>query len=692
MAFLKIYVSTFLALFNINAFMEPTDKCDNMNTIVESFIEEDITIHNYEPNDTYDTATNLNPSNYYELDSYESEINAILDARSQACDYDIYYFSVLTDSYANICVTANTEVFSFDMIIVKHTYQRNTNNELYHNPVNIYENGTAEQTKSWNSLLRPGTYYIVLLNQEPWSSDNIVNYNLKLSVEKQNDYQDASIKDLIYNKKLLGALWMSDYMPIDNNLNFQPQTDIYYQQFSSSLNIPDYTLDSMMYISNHSPVHYATLYIFDPIFRYTIYQIVLSAIESIEEEINGIEEAKVRYEFALDTINKTISVVGYVTSATATILGASMTICLLIPTVELTLESFFHQLFSIITPEVDVNLSTYVSYLKNLLEALRIKELSPDEVNQNNLTYEDIIQYTDDSVICIPFYYELNQSGVGNNTKHTITFHKVMSRDTSNFYVYTDSISCQPTESYYATGKIYGIKELGDLADVGHLKLAEDYDDILYVPQDLYMHSPYAIQRLREGEYIWYNFESTATKEYYFLFKGDVDIKVDVFNQVVFGYTNVGIMDSYSGKYENFYGEDNDGFYFNLRLNEGQKIYLRIHGDAYCSVSQAISILVDDEPFENAIHIHRYSTYIWKNAKKHIARCSCGNSILEGHYVQAGSKVCLLCGGTADWGFVIIDSLDLKLLLMDRNNQSQSFNQTLLVYLDKKEYLLWKEV
>lgn len=54
---------------------------------------------------------------------------------------------------------------------------------------------------------------------------------------------------------------------------------------------------------------------------------------------------------------------------------------------------------------------------------------------------------------------------------------------------------------------------------------------------------------------------------------------------------------------------------FNLRLNEGQKIYLRIHGDAYCSVSQAISILVDDEPFENAIHIHRYSTYIWKNAK-----------------------------------------------------------------------------
>lgn len=65
-------------------------------------------------------------------------------------------------------------------------------------------------------------------------------------------------------------------------------------------------------------------------------------------------------------------------------------------------------------------------------------------------------------------------------------------------------------------------------------------------------------------------------------------------------------MDSYSGKYENFYGEDNDGFYFNLRLNEGQKIYLKMHSDAYCSVSQAISILIDDEPFENAIHIHRY--------------------------------------------------------------------------------------
>lgn len=29
MAFLKIYISTFLALFNINSFMEPTDKCWN---------------------------------------------------------------------------------------------------------------------------------------------------------------------------------------------------------------------------------------------------------------------------------------------------------------------------------------------------------------------------------------------------------------------------------------------------------------------------------------------------------------------------------------------------------------------------------------------------------------------------------------------------------------------------------------
>lgn len=344
MIIFKIFISCFLALFQISEFTKSVEMYNDTSSLAENVLQVSENFDSKEPHNTYDSATNLCPENYYELDQYESELDAVLYVSGTSCDYDIFYFTILVDSSVHISVTANQVNYSFDMIIVKNVYQENISDDAYHDPVNIHENGTTESIKSFSDVLEPGTYYIVLLNQSPFDYDNVVNYHLKLSVEKKNNYSSASIQDLIYNKQLLGALWKSDYVPIHNQFNFESKTHTYYQKSSSLLSIPDYTLDSMMSISNCSPVHYATLYIFDPIL------VVLSAIAIIEEKINGIEEAKVRYEFALDTIHKTISVVGYVTSATATILGASTTVCLLIPTIEFTLESFFQQLFSIITP------------------------------------------------------------------------------------------------------------------------------------------------------------------------------------------------------------------------------------------------------------------------------------------------------------------------------------------------------
>lgn len=57
---------------------------------------------------------------------------------------------------------------------------------------------------------------------------------------------------------------------------------------------------------------------------------------------------------------------------------------------------------------------------------------------------------------------------------------------------------------------------------------------------------------------------------------------------------------------------------------------------------------------------HTYNaSYVWKNKKNHLAVCECGETKLKGHAVKSGTTICLLCGGTADIGFVVDPPLSL---------------------------------
>ena len=193
MIIFKIFISCFLALFQISEFTKSVEMYNDTSSLAENVLQVSENFDSKEPHNTYDSATNLCPENYYELDQYESELDAVLYVSGTSCDYDIFYFTILVDSSVHISVTANQVNYSFDMIIVKNVYQENISDDAYHDPVNIHENGTTESIKSFSDVLEPGTYYIVLLNQSPFDYDNVVNYHLKLSVEKKNNYSSASI-------------------------------------------------------------------------------------------------------------------------------------------------------------------------------------------------------------------------------------------------------------------------------------------------------------------------------------------------------------------------------------------------------------------------------------------------------------------------------------------------------------------
>ncbi len=70
---------------------------------------------------------------------------------------------------------------------------------------------------------------------------------------------------------------------------------------------------------------------------------------------------------------------------------------------------------------------------------------------------------------------------------------------------------------------------------------------------------------------------------------------------------------------------------------------------------------------------HTYDdSYMWKNDRQHLAKCSCGLTKMNGHAVRAGSFVggyatCIQCGGRASIGFVVPGSFSTTTLPCSAN-------------------------
>jgi hypothetical protein len=73
--------------------------------------------NNDSSNDTYDTAINVCPDDYYQLDSYRTTISGKLDYYLGFEDTDMYYLKVLTDSDVEIDLNVNDSNKIYDYVI-----------------------------------------------------------------------------------------------------------------------------------------------------------------------------------------------------------------------------------------------------------------------------------------------------------------------------------------------------------------------------------------------------------------------------------------------------------------------------------------------------------------------------------------------------------------------------------------------
>ena len=82
------------------------------------------------------------------------------------------------------------------------------------------------------------------------------------------------------------------------------------------------------------------------------------------------------------------------------------------------------------------------------------------------------------------------------------------------------------------------------------------------------------------------------------------------------------------------------------------------HLETYCSCAYGI----------HEEHEHTYTSYMWRNGFKHIARCVCGAMTLVPHVITQTSTKCIYCGGTVEMGGVQLTVNSSAVAQMTLNN------------------------
>ena len=114
---------------------------------------------------------------------------------------------------------------------------------------------------------------------------------------------------------------------------------------------------------------------------------------------------------------------------------------------------------------------------------------------------------------------------------------------------------------------------------------------------------------LEYGEFRWFKFTAPETKKYYICSTGGDDIVIDLFENVVNGYSMEGLIESYQGGFiakplvDNSL-EESFGCYFSIVLNIDQTIYLRVRKFDYESCESG-RIYIGEEPFIFAEDLQR---------------------------------------------------------------------------------------
>ena len=635
--------------------------------------------------DLLDPTTGLIEDNYYEIDSYEISFDATLDAITGYCDLDYYYITTLTDSNVTININSDDGNPIYEFIVFKENYEWTESGTLFQVREELYSNFSSSFSE-YSFLATPGTYFIYVGGNQTTS----VGYNIEISTRKTYDSPDAHVGDMKYNKELLGAVWISDLVPANVLSNGQANfTNLfsYYKEANSNISTKDDALIDLMNIANGEPIHLASYYIWDPYLRYVYYQIVSMLHEELEtilkeEEIIA-ENIEVTYEFVSDVTD------GLVKGINLILNGVPYYIKFLVKCQMWLIQNNIAYFFELIKPEPDYETTFYLSFLSELKETFNMNIGTIDSDTNESLTDEQICNFLDNydlfEIIEIPIYYSLgvNNSIFNNYDEYYISFYDAMSScsfiDNFNYegrYIYSNNIN-----NFYCRGKVYGIQEYNDIGNISNLTEISEIPDIMPQPEEVPLNLEQDVDEIPEFSYVWLSFEVPETNEYYFLFKGDGNFnrKVEIFDEVVSGYSYEGLMESNVGGYSSEYEED-EGSYFRITLNEDDVIYIRLSGGSFSGVAESSIFKISTEPTNGASHIHSYETCEQYNGNQHVYLCDCGDMIYENHIVRTTSNRCIVCGCIVDKGIV---QWGVNSMLLKTSNGSIMLPNGIIILVDE---------
>ena len=416
----------------------------------------------YEDNETVDTAYCLNVNNFYYLESYTNTINGNLN-NYFSVDYDWFYFVLLTDCNVSISFSTSSSINN-DFVLFNYLYaveDSQANRDL--NEIAFYYDTPG--CKSFTNTLSAGTYFIWLRGGQEYGSSVSLDYSLSLSVELTESAPNLSVDDVL-ETDYQTVLWLSDLVPANviPFLNLQDEI-VYYQYNETGILTPEYSLNTLKEISGGNPIHVATYYIWDPVVKHIMYQIMCEMITLYNSEIKGKENQIEKYELIHNGAENTIKIV--CTIAGKIIASNAIKVAQFVSLTTL------NYIFNAITPRIgylDVAMGEFLGMYKGYFD-LGVEEDRFDDYEyvKNNKDNEE--------VIAIPIYYSFHETGnpIPRYNKHYISYKEtsamVMNQDIYQSLIYTSGeiISSYQELNYYCRGKIYGLNSFDELNNINQL-------------------------------------------------------------------------------------------------------------------------------------------------------------------------------------------------------------------------------
>lgn len=609
----------------------------------------------FEDNDSFDTAYDLDGLSNHYLAYREIEIEANLNFSSSQNDIDFYTFDIIRKSEVTINLSANNSNLSYTFAIYNAQISEHEDGETLSTQNSIiYNDNSNIQEKNFMEVLLPGTYYLKLAFCTDELSSNNIEYCINISISKCSDYDNESISDLKYNKNLKGAVWINDLYPFET-IGFSTPFETYRFTLNGSSNLNYF--DDIYNLDSDRIIKMAEIYVWDP----SIKEILFTIVDKLDDEL----ELYFKIENYVSTIvDLTLELLDEHFELAITI-GEKISRILFN-------EELSEILTNILIEEGEYNLLN-IELPDNLLDAKKIGEYIA--------MLKDALLNNDDNYICkIPIYCQIAKyTHLLLNTEYYLdfdctyknVFNEVYSIDLNNS---NNIISSTPENPIYSSGKIYSLEFTDIKINKNNLVETSVFYDVMPTNiNQVYLNSPISFD-INFGHYNWYKFVAPETNKYHFIACGlnGNDLAMSLFSDPALGYyDDTGRYAYRTGGYHNMYDASNKGVYIPYDLYAGDIVYIKLnHKDFSQTMSNLVFYITDSEP-TYLIHEHFYNSYTRVNTLRHSAYCDCGAYILEQHVISQNvlfndeyivRNICLKCGGLVDLGFVVMSSPQIAII------------------------------